>query len=163
MDVLTRCEKCNYILQNLKLFEETQFLDEVIDKHQFKEDQPNQQCHFCFGLLCDENNFKFILSQIQQGFKEFEFINFKLTTCFSPLFLIYHHYWKICLKTNYSKDLKELTYIDSSLLRKLFKPLIIPKIIDEINKPQYNKSDFEIKVTVEFKQEVFTKVRLYSN
>jgi hypothetical protein len=151
------CEKCIFILKNIKTIYDTNELTDYMRNEDFKFSK--QVCKFCFGILCFDFEEE-MQKQISQNIGNYEFIDFKLTTNFSPLFLVLHNYWKIKLKSKL-KDPKEVTMIDVPLFRKTFKPLIVPKMEKYLNKPHENKSDFEIRCVFEFDENYYNEVLNY--
>ncbi len=150
------CEKCIFILDNIKTIYETNELTDYMKTQDFN--FQDQICKFCFGILSIDYQ-KDLTSQILEGVNKYEFSDFKLTTNFSPLFMVLHNYWKIKLKNNF-KDSKEVNMIDVPLFRKTFKPLMIPKVTRLINKEHCNKSDFEVRCVFDFNEEYYSEVNV---
>ena len=149
------CEKCNFILKNIKTVYDTNELTDYIRTEDFK--LKEETCKFCFGILSidHEND---LTAQILAGASQYEHTDFKLTTNFSPLFYVLHHYWKIKLKSKF-KDPKEVYMIDVPLFRKSFKPLVQPKVCKLLNQSHNIKSDFEVRCVFDFDEEYYKEVR----
>ena len=148
------CEKCNFILKNLKTINDTNELTDYMITEDFK--FVDQICKFCFGILSRDHE-KDIFNQIGDTIKKFEYTDFKLTTNFSPLFLILHNYWKIKLKNKLNNN-KDLNSIDVPLFRKTFKPLMISKVSKLLKSTHSNKSDFEVRCVFEFDEKFYSDV-----
>ena len=150
------CEKCNFILRNIKTINDTNELTEHMMTQEFKFEE--EICKFCFGILSQDHE-KDLFNQIGDRIKKFEYTDFKLTTSFSPLYLILHNYWKIKLK-NKIQDNKQLNSIDVPLFRKTFKPLMISKVSKLLETSHSNRSDFEVRCVFEFNEKFYSEVDL---
>ena len=67
---------------------------------------------------------------------------------------------KIKLKSEGTELIKkdEVFLLDVSLIRKIFKPSLIPTISDLLSKPADQKSKFEIRLILEFEESFYNKV-----
>jgi len=88
------CKGCIFILQNCKPISDNPELEKTIQsyinlKKEFDENVEN--CNFCFGILSPSIENK-IMTKIKEINQIYDFVDYKLTTNFSPLFHLVHNY-----------------------------------------------------------------------
>lgn len=169
------CETCKSILENITIISKSSDLEDLI-LNKIKFDYENQHFTNCFLCL---NIFRKItidelVNEILENSKNLKFENFRLTLGFSPLFSLIHAYIKRKLLEKQDTDVNkhndadngdsiDYNLIDVSILRKVFKPLIIPILMSKTKKTNTVNSNTELKISFEFPDSLYSKTFEYFN
>jgi hypothetical protein len=82
------CKLCFFIFKNITLLNN---MSEGTDLFDPKIDNVSNNCKFCAGVLNFEN-FQDIIEKINAKILGFDYIDYRITTYFTPLFHFLHHY-----------------------------------------------------------------------
>ena len=156
------CKICTFALENNKYLNSLKESDDYVNNSIKEFKYSNDECMFCLSLF-SERIMTETFAEVKEKSSEIE--NFRLTTGFTPLFTLAHNYLKHQFDTTkVSNKLKEESlvdnsFIESNLIRKIFKPLLVKHIKDNVKENKkyvLQNSNNEINVTFDFSEKVYS-------